>query len=65
MLSSTKGVWGNQNSVGLTQGELSNMDQFAKQQLKKLFMEKPSANLMKIYHLVFNNLLWASRDYGS
>ena len=39
MLSSTKGVWGNQNSEGLTQGELSNMDQFAKQQLKKLFME--------------------------
>ena len=65
MLSSTKDVWGNQNSVGLTQGELSNMDPFAKQQLKKLFSQRPSANLMKIYHLVFNNLLWAARDYGS
>ena len=65
MLSSTKGVWGNQNSIELSEGELSNMDQFAKAQLKKLFMEKPSANLMKVYHLVFNNLLWAARDYGS
>ena len=65
VLSLTKGVWGNGEDENLSPNIVSNMETFTKQVLKKLFTEKPSPNLMKVYHLVFNILLWASREYGA
>ena len=53
-------IWGNNpENEGFDGNALTHIeaDPVSKQILEKLFSEEPSANLMKVYHLVFNSLL--------